>query len=220
MPKKIIGIIIIVFALLLFVGIIYGFFINPDFFSDLFNKEKEQVLIQDNNIPAKKTENELNPIKEVKKIKIVNEKKIIESKEDEPKTAVSSPRSAKDDLILMSSSFAERFGSYSNQSDYSNLRNLIIFMSDKMKNWAENFIEKARISKGPTDVYYGITTKAVKEEILKYDEDLEKAEILVNTRRKEAKASSDNYSDTFSQNITISFIKENGVWKVDSANWE
>ena len=222
MSKKIIGIIIIALAFLLLLGIIYGFFINPDFFSNFFNKK--EVIIntdsQNKNTLDQKTTDQIKSPKKIKEIKIINEQIINNLEENKPKTAVSSVRSSKDDLMRLSSSFTERFGSYSNQSDYSNLSNLIIFMSDKMKNWAENFIKESRINKGPTDIYYGITTKVVKEEILKYDEDLEVAEVLVNTRRKEASASAENYSDTFSQNITISFIKENGAWKVDSAEWQ
>lgn len=222
MSKKIIGIIIIIVAVFLLAGIIYTLFINPDFFSSIFNKGE---LVIDTDIQNKintnqEKENKTIVPKEVKKLKVVNKQIINNPKKSESKTAVSSLRSGKDDLMRMSASFSERFGSYSNQSNYSNLSNLIIFMTNKMKSWAENFIKESRIKKGPTDIYYGITTKAVKEEVISYDEDSGQAEVLVNTRRKEASASSDNYSDTFSQNIVISFIKENGAWKVDSALWQ
>jgi len=218
MSKKIIGIIIIVTGFLLFVGIIYVFFINSDFLSNFFNKEVEIVEIKnvDPKVIDKATTNSEIRTKEVKVVNINNP--VTEDKKTE--NIVSSLKSSKDDLVRMASSFAERFGSYSNQSDYTNLSHLIIFMSPKMKSWAEKFIQDSRLSKGPSDIYYGITTKSVKEEMLKYNEDTEQAEVLVNTRRKEASASSSNQSNSFSQDLIISFVKVNGVWKVDSAEWQ
>ena len=217
MSKKIIGLIIIIIGILLLSGMIYGFFINPNFFYNIFNKKDEVVNIDyKNNQDPEQKEAKNDPL--VREVKVVEQKQDIKTGEEERKP--DTVRSSKDDLIRMSSSFSERFGSYSNQSDYSNLSHLMIFMSEKMKKWAEDFIEKSRIEKGPTDIYYGITTRAVKAEMVKYDEDSGLAEVLVNTRRKEANISSDNQSNSFSQNVSINFIKENGVWKVDSARWQ
>ena len=217
MSKKIIGLIIIIIGILLLSGMIYGFFINPNFFYNIFNKKDEVVNIDyKNNQDPEQKEAKNDPL--VREVKVVEQKQDIKTGEEERKP--DTVRSSKDDLIRMSSSFSERFGSYSNQSDYSNLSHLMIFMSEKMKKWAEDFIEKSRIEKGPTDIYYGITTRAVKAEMVKYDEDSGLAEVLVNTRRKEANISSDNQSNSFSQDVSINFIKENGVWKVDSARWQ
>jgi len=219
MSKKIIGIVIIIIGFFLLFGIVYILFLNPNF----FNKGKEVVENKNINISDKKIKEE--PVKssekKIKKVQIINNDKSLEDDSDNENENIPVVfKSDKDDLMRMSSSFAERFGSYSNQSDYTNLSHLLIFMSSKMKSRMEKFIRDSRLSKDSSDIYYGITTKTVKAKVLEYNEDVEIARILVNTRRKEALASVENKSNSFSQELIISFIKENGVWKVDSAKWQ
>lgn len=123
------------------------------------------------------------------------------------------------DLARLAAAFSERFGSYSNQSDYSNIRDLKIFMSSSMKAWADEYIRQAILKNADTSIYYGITTKAVTTEIKSYDEDSGQAEILIKTQRREATGTTANAS-SFYQDIIIKFVKEDGAWKVDSAYWQ
>ncbi|MEI6596974.1 MAG: hypothetical protein WCL13_02040, partial [bacterium] len=124
-----------------------------------------------------------------------------------------------DDLARMASAFAERFGSFSNQSDYGNIRDLQIFMTDTMNNWAENYIADARAKKTQTTIYYGIVTKAISSEAKKFDSDTGKAEILIKTQRRESAGIAGN-STTFYQDIIINYIREQGVWRVDGIYWQ
>jgi len=71
-----------------------------------------------------------------------------------------------------------------------------------------------------SEIYYGITTKAVAQELKEFDEDVGKARVMVKTRRREATISTNNYSNVFSQDIELSFVKENGSWRVDNAFWQ
>ena len=123
------------------------------------------------------------------------------------------------DLKRMAGSFAERFGSYSNQSDYSNIEDLMIFMTDSMKEWAEGYIIKTAGKSGDRSIYYGITTKAVAEEVKNYDEIGGEAEILVHAQRRESTGARAN-SRTFYQDVVIRFKKESNAWKVDAAIWQ
>lgn len=121
------------------------------------------------------------------------------------------------DLKKMAGSFAERFGSFSNQSNYANIEDLIIFMTASMKNWAENFISSASKGSGDSSIYYGITTKAITAETKSFNPEAGAAEILVKTQRKEATGAMSNFR-FFYQDILITFNKE-GAWKVNSAVW-
>ncbi len=123
------------------------------------------------------------------------------------------------DLKVMAAAFAERFGSFSNQDDFGNLTDLKVFMSTKMQNWVDQYIKDEIAKKSSTSTYYGITTKAVSETVQSFDKNAGTAQITVSTQRKESTGTPNN-SDTFSQNISIAFVKENGIWKIDSANWE
>lgn len=124
------------------------------------------------------------------------------------------------DIKKMAASFAERFGSYSNQSNFSNISDLHIFMSAQMKIWSDNYIVQQKANQGDTSIYYGIVTKAVTQELVSFDEEIGQAVILVKTRRREATMTTNNTSKIFNQNIIISFVKENDAWKVSSATWQ
>ena len=123
-------------------------------------------------------------------------------------------------LERMASSFAERFGSFSNQSNYSNVLDLRMFMTEKMKAWAENYVEKNKKNSVASDIYFGVTTKAVSSNTETFDEDKGEAIILVKTRRREATGTTNNSSKIYNQDILISFVKEDEAWKVDSAYWQ
>ena len=126
---------------------------------------------------------------------------------------------AADDLARLASAFAERYGSFSNQSDYGNVRDLEIFMTDKLKQWAENYINDARARKTLTEIYYGIVTKAISSEIKQFDADIGQAEILVRTQRRELAGAAGN-SSTFYQDISVKYSRERGVWRVDEIYWQ
>jgi len=126
----------------------------------------------------------------------------------------------KDDLKRLAASFAERFGSYSNQSNFGNITDLKIFMSRRMQGWADDYINARRGDGSANDLYYGITTKAVAQEVKDMDDDTGQASILVQTRRREATGSILNTSNVFDQGVLVSLIRENGSWKVDSAVWQ
>ena len=147
------------------------------------------------------------PVKEEIKTIIINEK-------NTPKSEVT-----KTDLSRIASSFAERFGSYSNQSNYTNINDLRIFMSRRMQNWSERYVVEAKEKNPDSAIYYGVTTKAIQQDIVEYDSDVGNARILVKTQRREATGTMSN-SSSYYQDIMITFIKENNIWKVDSANWQ
>lgn len=155
------------------------------------------------------------------------------------KREISESEIAQENLKRMAASFAERFGSYSNHSNYSNISDLKIFMTDTMAAWADGFIEEIKAKQGASDIYYGVTTKAVATEVKKFDEGAAatagqagqagqaaagagqagEAEILVKTQKREASGTMDKAVVTY-QDILIFFAKKNDSWKVDRAEWQ
>lgn len=121
------------------------------------------------------------------------------------------------DASKLATSFAERLGSFSNQSNYGNVTDLKIFMTEKMRDWADKYVAglKAQDYSGE---YYGITTKTLTTEITSYNEKAGTSEILVVTERQEGRA--DSLSEPFRQNMTVKLVEKNGEWLVDSAYWE
>ena len=111
--------------------------------------------------------------------------------------------------------FAERFGSYSNQSNFENIKDLQVFMTDYMKKWSEEYI--AEHSTGASPIYWGVTTNALS--IKSSDIDDSEATVVVATRRRETSADHDNYK-VYNQDLKVLFKRVGGVWLVDGAYWQ
>jgi len=135
----------------------------------------------------------------------------------EVKAGFSRTEMTSDDLSKMAVAFAERFGSYSNQSNYENISDLQVFMSRKMRVWADEFIAQAK--KNYSAIYYGVTTSAVSAEVKKFDAGSGQAEILVKTQRQESTVTMSNGATSY-QDLLLNFVKERNSWKVDSATWQ
>lgn len=189
--KKLLAILVIIFALIILIGLIYFMFLAPV-------KEKTPAAEQ-----ATTTIKTLAP----------------EIKETAPAKTIRQEQVGEEDLKRLAASFVERYGSYSNQSGYANIRDLEIFMSGAMKIWAESYIEQTRNQNTPTDIYYGIITKAVVVETKNFDENSGQANFLVKTQRKESIGVGAN-ARTFQQDASVSMVKESGVWKVSKVKWE
>jgi flagellar basal body-associated protein FliL len=120
-------------------------------------------------------------------------------------------------VVSTAKNFAVRFGTFSNQSNYENLENLLSYMSEDMKSWAENYIANNK-NQANNEPYSSITTTATGTSLLEYDDANGFAKVQVETIRVEKRqipASENKYQ----QKIAISFIKENGAWKVGAAEW-
>ncbi|MFA5106744.1 MAG: hypothetical protein WC497_00260 [Patescibacteria group bacterium] len=122
-------------------------------------------------------------------------------------------------LKAVARSFAERFGTYSNHSDFENIEHLIPYMSERMKKWAQKYLDEQRDKTVDQSVYYGMITRTMSVKQISYDSDNGTAEFLVTTQRNESTGTSSN-ARIFYQDLQIKFIKEQSVWKVNEAWWQ
>lgn len=122
-------------------------------------------------------------------------------------------------LATIAQSFAERFGTYSNQNNFENISNLQDLMSDKLKAWSDQYIAGERAKAVDTTTYRGVSTKAISYQTVNYDTD-KGAEFLINTQRVESSVTPTNVDKTYYQEITVKIIKEKGDWKVDEVSWK
>lgn len=119
-------------------------------------------------------------------------------------------------LIKTAAAFAERFGSYSNQSNYENLLDVKTLMTQKMQSWIDSLVASKKQGPLPT-VYYGITTRALNTNIQNLENS--KVEIVVSTQRQESVGAEAN-SRVYYQDLQIVFSKDSGVWQIDEARWQ
>ncbi|OGF27754.1 hypothetical protein A2331_06630 [Candidatus Falkowbacteria bacterium RIFOXYB2_FULL_34_18] len=215
MNKKAVGIFIILFGLLMISFIVYILF---------FSNLKAEFPVNTVNIqPEQGNENVAAKIIEGKKIKVnLNAFSPNEAIIEEDGVIIEGDiqNSPKKNLMRIASSFAERLGSYSNQSNFNNIKDLDVFMSKKMQKWANDYIVQKNKENIMSEVYYGIITQSTDAQVEDIDEDAGTASVLVKTRRREFLGSKENASDVFAQNIIVDYIKESGIWKVNEATWQ
>jgi hypothetical protein len=120
-----------------------------------------------------------------------------------------------DDLSKIAMAFAERFGSFSNQSGYSNITDLQISMTATMRTWAAAYIQQLTSQYKNNGAFYGITTHALIAQVNAFDDKAGKAAITITTQRTVS-----GQSQPYNQKLDLNFLKVDGDWLVDSAHWE
>jgi len=194
--RKSFGILIIILGLVAIGFMVYFFF---------FYHYGEQEAVS--------PEQQINPVLENQEVLQKIQQPVsatIEGLEETPQ--LSAQELVQEDVKRVASSFAERFGTWSNQTNSGNLTDLKLFMTPAMQAWVDDYIAQNRQT--DYEQYYGITTKAVVAEVKNYQADA--ATVQVQTKRTETK---DNKTRIFNQSILIKLLKPGKEWRVDSAVW-
>lgn len=197
-----IGLLIIVIALLLIATIIYFIFIKGDEPSPVRTDIPSDPIVQ---VPEEPEISTTTPSDRPRNHQLYDI-----SREAEHQINAN-------DVAKIAISFAERLGSYSNQSNYGNFEDLNIFMTGSMRAWAKNYVSQMRADNPYDGSYYGITTKAITHEIVDFNDAEGTAEIIVNTHRREVRMSGEE--NVFTQDLRLVFAKENNQWLVNGAYW-
>lgn len=203
MSKKMLLIMVLLLTLLL---LVFYFLFFYDFSGrdgeQVFKNEKNKIILPDSD--NKKDELDAND-KEVKENKITKIKK-----EDE----VDATESILRKRVFF---FTERLGTYSNQSNFENIKDLKLFMTDNMQKWADNFLDE-QSKKEYVGSYKGTTTRAISAEFLKLDKENNFAMISVDVQR----VSSDSRGNEklTKSKLVVDFILVDDRWLVDKINWK
>ncbi|MFH1187809.1 MAG: hypothetical protein V1688_03010 [bacterium] len=120
----------------------------------------------------------------------------------------------------LASAFAERYGSFSNQTDFKNLKDLSPLMTEKFSAQNDEYIAQQKKKTGDTAVYYGVTSKTIKNKLVSLNEEETSAVAQLTMQRSEAKESMNSNVKVFYQDIIVELEKERGEWRVDSAQWQ
>ena len=122
-------------------------------------------------------------------------------------------RTMSSDVVSLSKSFVTRYGSYSNEANFANLEDVLPLVSASFAQQLQTIIDTGILPKE----YYGVSTSIV---TVKVDEKGEaSSQVSVTTQREEAIGSPQNVSVKY-QDIILTFVMEDGVWKINSATWQ
>jgi hypothetical protein len=111
--------------------------------------------------------------------------------------------------------FAERYGSWSNQGDYQNLRDVLPFMTARFRAETEAFIAE-REGQAPPTAYEGVTSILLSTTFESYDASAGKAEAVVRVQQTKSVGSSETVGHAA---LSVTLEKVGTEWKVDSAIW-
>lgn len=124
-----------------------------------------------------------------------------------------------EELRRLVAAFAERYGSYSNQTNFGNLESLYVFMTSSFAKSTRDFVEAERKKGRDTSIYYGISTRVTSITTRSIDERRSQSSFLVQTLRKETIGATHNIQ-TFQEAILIDLKRDGGAWKVNDAVWQ
>ncbi|MFA5886280.1 MAG: hypothetical protein WC863_00700 [Patescibacteria group bacterium] len=123
------------------------------------------------------------------------------------------------DLAKRAMLYSERFGSYSNQSDYGNFTDLKIFMTASFREWVDKYVADLKKNPQAVEGYYGIETKALTTELKSFADKDGTAEITVTTERRESNSQIGG-GEPYIQKIDFGFVKVGSDWLIDKAYWQ
>jgi hypothetical protein len=127
------------------------------------------------------------------------------------------PPDTRSNLKRLAAAFSERYGSFSNTSDYENLLDLKAFMTQSMADSTDRYVADARAKSAASAEYYGMSTRALSTEVKTLDETAGTAEIIVTAQRHSSGSLGEKI---YYQSINVSFTKSGDVWRVSAANWQ
>jgi len=178
----------------------------------LFNSTQEQQSNLNTNIQVQNLETQ-EPIQETDNSANTNQNQAVFTPQ------LSEDEKAKVQLSRFVTAFVERYGSYSNQSDYENLEDLMQFMTNNLKTKTQQFVHDMRYQNKDNSVYYGITTKVLKAEIKEFEPALNKSIFNVSTQKHEMFGVSVN-AKIFYQSAQVELEKVGSVWQVNNLIWQ
>ncbi len=110
---------------------------------------------------------------------------------------------------------AERFGTFSSQNAFQNLRDLQPFMTASLSTWLDGYMSKLGQSRSAI-VYSSTATVALRANVKEFDETAGRATVLVATSRTEV---SGGKKATSPHDFEVKFLRESNAWKIDNLRW-
>jgi hypothetical protein len=114
-------------------------------------------------------------------------------------------------------SFVERFGTYTNESNYQSFNDLMPVLTASSQAWLLNtYIPSLVKEHDPRGFFYRIITDARTADIIEQKDTMLKMRVA--TQREETKGEAP--AESFIQNIVLDLVKENNNWLINGVYWE
>lgn len=135
---------------------------------------------------------------------------------DTPLPATPSLSTGDQNAVRLARLFAERFGTFTSQSDFEGVRELAPLATASFATWIESQYVSDLRTKYPAGTYAGQTTTAMGTTVRSSSETA--AEIEVRTQRE---ATTEQSAPVVTNPVlVVSLVKQGDAWFVDAAKWE
>lgn len=111
-------------------------------------------------------------------------------------------------------SFVERLGSFSSESGYTNIDDVMVLASTSLQSELRNL--KAQALKSQSDAYYGVSTRVIS--LATESETETTAAITITTSRIES-IGDPRSKEVRNQEISLNLVKEGNTWLVEDYSW-
>jgi len=161
------------------------------------------------------------PRKEQPATVVKTEIPVAENKPDAKPAVVVAPPTASEvqhaSISYLSRMFCERLGTFTNQSGYLSITDLLPMMTSSMKNWIEKtYLPKLQKDYPQNGLLYRVTSIAPVANITLQGEN--QATVVVESQRTEKYG--DNAEKSFFEDLKLNLVKINNNWLVDGAYWQ
>lgn len=133
-------------------------------------------------------------------------------------TEATPEQKSESNILAAASSFAEIYGTYSNQSNYANIENVLPLASSQYRQELSASLSGLRASYKPGAAYEGTTTVVVNKTVEALNDAAGTATVLLQTQRKISQGTQANYTIKY-QGLRLDLVKEGDSWLVDNAKW-
>jgi len=128
-------------------------------------------------------------------------------------------KEAEDELRNFVRNFVERFGTYSNMTDFSSVLSLKSDMVKESQGFVDDYVEDIKRKYPYRSGYYGVTTIAPSVNPINFTLLADRVEVEVSTRR-QVTSDSDSESSVYTQKVEIVAVKQGDEWKIKSIYWK
>ncbi len=134
-------------------------------------------------------------------------------------TTTSSPELDQKTVVQqLARNFASIYGSFSTQNDFENITDLYFYMTPALKTQQEQFVAAERAKRSDSSLYRGIASEARIVTVPEFSLSAGTATAKVTLQRVESSGTTSN-STVYYQDITLTFERLQGAWKVGRIAW-
>ncbi len=114
--------------------------------------------------------------------------------------------------------FAERYGSYSSESELANIEDVLDICTSSYRATLERFMNDMH-GASAAETYYGVSTRVLSVKTTEMNAEGTTARLELLTQREEANGTVGNTSVSY-QTMVLEMEKQGDAWKVNNATWQ